>query len=654
MTARGGVRLIVAAVLLGAIGSAAWSAAAPAAAAPPGAVAAKGPVRLRLKLEPGDVRQVQRIVRTESLARLGDKSRRAVNEIVVRAEETVVAWQADKLLAKLVLVETPSPERLVAYEEDGKDRLADYPQQARLRAISPVLATQVRTLRGELADRPQKVAEAMGLLDLLQAAMRVLPDGPVKPGDTWTQDLDCGIAQAKITTKFTGLRPEGEKAVPCAVLESTAAVTFGPADAQRLKIDKMEFQMAVALDGTGIVSNAGTASITATATDAGESRLVRTFEEKLVVSARLDAPQLEKVRGQLAQIEKAIEIAKTGDADGALAALDVYLKENPQGGWVPAVQAFRDGLVVQQLMAKPTSPSKLRLILRDLQAERDRLKSKGDQDPVDAAEKTIRTLVKVNAAAVLADAADSDPIVRDLAAFGLAFSEDPAAPTTLAGLAKDASAQVRGTAVVGLAILGKGLDAATFSALLGDGDLRVRGAAALLVSRTLKPDDALAATVLPLLARNLRADNVWTRANVVTALGAAAPAARAPAVAAALVAACKDEKEPGLVPVYLAALKNLTGKESATLAPYEEWVKQHPAKEPLVVTPTVPETPPAVVPTGVAPLPPPALPVPKTPGILAPPPPALPIPKAPGVVPPPALPAPKPLEPPAKEKPPRE
>ncbi len=519
---------------------------------------------------------------------------------------------------------------------------------------------------------------------MIVADLRILPEESVWPGKTWTRDVDYGVAKVRYSATCTGLRPEGEKAVPCAVLELSAAVTLGPEYAQRLQFEKMDAQMVVATDGTGPVSFSAVIAVVEKA-DKAEMRLTRSVQEKLVRSARLDGPAFQKVAADLGRIEKVIERLKADDLNGALAGLDAFLTANPQGSWTPAVQAFRDSTADRQILTKPTSPFRLRLILRDLQANRDRLAAQGATDQVASVDRTLRQLAAVNLKTLQADTADPDPVVRDTAAFGLTFAPEPAAGDALTALADDSSAQVRGTAAIGLFILGRGVDAATLESLLADADERVQGAGAFLAPKCVKKEDPQAQRFLPLLVRNLKATNAWTRDATVPALGAITPAVSVPPVVAALVAAAKTEAEPSLLPTYLQALKTLTGAEGATLQPYEEWMKQHPAAASMAVlpplkparggpapTPTAPAVTPTAAatgtaaitgtaaatgttartgtaPTGTAPaiLPPigPNLPVPKMPGIVAPPvTPSMPAPKTPGAISPsvtPTMPVPK-------------
>jgi hypothetical protein len=673
MTLRAGATLALIAALLAA-SSAAWAGAAPAAppapAASADATAAVQPMRLRIRLDPGDVRLFERVVRTESEIHSDQGSQKATSEIAVRQEDVVVAWDAEKKIAKLVVLESPSPERLVALEINGKDRLSDYTEQARLRQLKPVLLTQLRGACGEFADRLPPVDNPLSLIDLLYLEMMVLPSDPVKPGDAWTREVDYGLAKARIVTRFTGLKAEGDKGVACAVLDASATVTFGKEYAQRLRFEKLEIQTLAATDGTGILSCSGTISLI-DKSEKTESRLTRGFQEKLAQSARLDAPQLDKVRGHLVQIEKAIEQARANDLEGALATVDEYLKDNAQGGWGPAVQSFRDSVMEQLILKKPMVPFRMRLVLRELQAERDRQVSQSNTALADEVEKTLRLVVRANAKTLLADVTDPDPVVRDMAAFGLAFLPDPQAALALAKMAGDASAQVRGSAVIGLTIMGQPLDAPSLATLLTDTDARVKGATALLSARTVKKEDPVADQILPLLVQNLKAATPWARASTVSAIGVLTSTASAPAAAAALVAACKEEKETRLQPMYLATLKTLTGKDATSIEPYEEWVKQHPSKplEPVEIEKMTPAAPVAagtttatttgsttgtmtgtttgtMTSTTTGPIMPtmgPVLPPLKLPGVVAPPPiTSLPQPKLPGVVVPPLTPSPLP------------
>jgi len=158
--------------------------------------------------------------------------------------------------------------------------------------------------------------------------------------------------------------------------------------------------------------------------------------------------------------------------------------------------------------------------------------------------------------------------------------------------------------VIGLAIQGKEIDQKRLLELLKDKDDRVQGAAALLASRTVKRDDPRAAAILPLAVEDLKSTNAWTRMNMVSALANLSPLGSVPS-AKILIDGYKAEKEERLRPVYLAALKVVTGVEAKDLAPYEEWLKK----------PTPPPAPkePAPAPATTPPAPPPAAPPAPTP-----------------------------------------
>lgn len=583
-----------------ALAAGASGATAPTGSATPAAPAAAmpGTLLLRLRIEASDVRQVQRVARTDNLVKTAQGSERIVTEVVVRDDETTVTYDPAQKAGKIVLLETPSPERRVSHEMNGQERIADVPEAARLRNLAPVLSTQMKGLRNEVIGRPEKAPDPPSLIDMIVADLRVLPEEPVSPGKTWTRQADYGIAKVVYTEKCTGIRPLGDKAVPCADLETSATVTLAPELAARLTFDKIESKSSVAGDGSGAVSFSALI-VASEKADKAETTLSRSVQEQLVQTARLDGAAFQKMAVNLARVETILDHIKTGDLDAAMGGLDEFLKADPQGPWSPAIQVFRDSVAERQILTRPTAPFRLRLLLRDLQADRDRAASQGAADQVAAIDRTLRQLATVNAKTLEADTADMDPVVRDMAAFGLTFSPDPAAGNILAKLTQDASAQVRGTAAVGLAIVGRGVDAATLERLLSDADARIQGAGALLAPWSVKRDDPQAARFPPIIVKGLGSSSAWTRVACVSALAAITPAKQTPAVVAALVAAAKTETEPRLQPTYWQALRTLTGVDGTSLQPFEEWMAGHPAAGPLEVLPPLPlpAAPVAVTPT---------------------------------------------------------
>ena len=552
---------------------------------------------LHVKYEPGQVKVYERSVRTETTTQAGQQARKTVTDIIVRHQATVLEVLPDPTGAKMAVLETPGPERLVGYEEGGKDLLPKVPEQSRSRPLSPAWATQYRDSHGDSTGWHQKVGDPNAALESVLGETRALPPDPIKVGDTWTRELDLGVAKAVIATKCTGQRVEGT--TPCAVLETTATVTFTGDLAQRVAVDKVASQTAVATDSSGILSHSGSATISEKRPD-GETRIVRTFQEKLVQTSRLEAAQLEKVKADAAMIEKALKQVADDDLDGALAAFQAFIKANAQSPWQLAVQNMHDAVLMRRLMTKPVTANQLRLMLQQLQTDRNRVAAQNDIPQLEQLDRTLRQIVGVNAKALLEETANPDVIARDLAVFGLAFLQEPKAAERLTAMAKDDSSQVRGTAVIGLAIQGKAVEPAMLKALLADAEPRVRGAAALLAQRTMKKDDPQAAAFLPQLAENLKVTLPWTRMNSAVALAELAPAG-SPLAAAALIAAYKAETEQALKALktdYLRLLKVVTGVDASDVVPYETWAKEHPAPEgPAAgVSPAPPSAPPEKTP----------------------------------------------------------
>jgi hypothetical protein len=597
---------------------------------------------LRFKYEPGQARVYERQVRSNTTTRTGQQSQHTVTEMTVQHQEIVLEWRAEPPAARILVLESPSPERLVLFQENGQDRLPTVPEESRARPMSPVLAVQARGSRGMLAGPNENVADPMQALETLHNDMQALPTETGKAGDTWTRDVNLGSLKAKVTTKFVGTRTVAD--TPCAVLEASADVAFTGNLGQHLTVEKMAFETAVALDGSGPVSHTGTITLNVKS-DKGEQQAIRTFNERLTKALRLEPANLEKIKADLAYVDKALDQARTDDLDGAVATLDGFLKDNPQSGWAPAVQNLRGAIFQRRLMTQPVPAMRLRLMLRDLQTARDRAAAQGGQGAIEQVDQTLKQIATVNAKTLLEESSDPDPVARDLAAFGLAFLSTDESRKRLAELVKDASAPVRGTAAIGLAIHEKAAEPAVLLGLLNDPDLRTRGAAAILVARTVKKDDAQANQVLPLLLSNARSANAWTRSNSINAAMVVAPAG-SPLVAATLIVAYKEETEQGLRPMYLQALKILTGVDAADIGAYEQWSKQHPSPQPVPepplastatgrpAFPTPSGTAPAALPPLILPAPTPAPPAPT--GTASAPAPAPPIPLPPILLPTPA------------------
>jgi hypothetical protein len=539
-------------------------------------------VTLRLKAEPGDRRLYERTVRTEMMLQSGEQSRRTVTEVPGQRRELVLETKADPPSMRVAGVDAPQGRRLLAFEENGKDRLSSVPEAERTQALPQGLFSQWRDLRGQLIEKPAKPADPGQAMDMIQAEVRFPPEQPVKQGDSWTRDLDLGPAKATLTTRFTATRTEGTR--NCAILETSANVTFTGDFAARVKVEKLTSRMAWALDGSGWVTQTGS-MVVVEKREKAEQRITRDFQEKLTDADRVDPAQLEKARKDFATIDKGFKEAQANDLDAALETLGAFVRENPQGPWTPAIQNIYANLSSQKLVTKPVAAPRLRLMLRDLQTGRDQASAQGNAAQINQIDQTLRQVAGVNLKTVLEDSKDPDPVVRDLAAFGLTFAQDAEAANRLLALASDESSQVRGTAVIGLAIQAKGIEQNRLLELLKDKDARVQGAAGLLATRTLKREDLRAATVIPILIEDLKSANAWTRLQMVSGLANLAPLGSVPA-AKALVEGYKAEKEERLRPIYLAALKALTGVEAKDLAPYEAWM-QNPTTPPA----PKPETP---------------------------------------------------------------
>jgi len=547
----------------------------------------------RYRTQAGRLRVYETRIRTETTVRAGDKTVKTIKEIPLRREEFVADTKADPPSMRVVTQETPAGERLLAYEENGQNRLDSIPEANRLRPMPPLLAAQWRDLAGRPQDKPPAPTGIMQAIDQVQADMRLPPAKPLKPGESESRELDLGVVKATLTTKFVEQAAVGS--VPAAILEVKAALTFTANPPPPIQIEKMEGRMAWATDGSGWLSVQSNLILIEKSAQA-EQRIVRTLQEKFTEQTDVDAAELAKARTQLEQLEAAMTKARTDDLDAAIETLDTFLRDYPTGRWSTAVQYIHSNLSRRRLVTKEVPKPRLRLMLRDLQAARDQAGARGGPEEIAQIDQAIRQVITINAKAIFEDAIEPDPILRDLAAFGLAFLDDPQAGARLKAMIKDGSPQVQGTAAVSLAVRGDTVAADDLAALLKSSDERTRGAAALLIARSVKKGDPQAVALLPPLIENLKVSNAWSRLNTAATIAAIAPTGSA-ASARAVLAACKAEKEPRLKPAYLDALKRITGVEAADTGPFEEWLKKQPAEPPKPEEPKPPaQTEPAKTP----------------------------------------------------------
>ena len=540
------------------------------------APAAFGQVTLRLKFEPGQALLYERTVKTDSQIKAGKDIRRITWELRVQRQELVLESRPEPAAGRILTLDTPEPNRLTGYEQNGKDVLPSVPEQQRGQPMPSTLSIQWRDPRNQSSDRPEKATDTGQALEMLYNEMRVLPEEPIRAGDSWTRKVDLGVLKAEITTRFVDQR--SENLVRCAVLAASADVTFAPEFAKTLSVEKMTGQSVVALDGSGIVGFSGT-TILVEKSEAGQERVVRSYQEKLARSERLEAAVLEKARADVERVNKALEQSKADDLEGALATLEQFLKDNPQPGWAEALQNTYGMLTQQRLLTKPVPAARLQVMLQELKNNRDRAATQGGAAQTAQLDQIIRQVATVNVKGLQELAKDADVINRDLAAFGLAFVQDPQAGEALRTLAKDSSPQVRGTAALSLGIQGKPVDPEIVTALLKDDDPRVRAAGVFLASKTIKKDDPQAAAVLPFLADALQLTSLWARAQAANALATLAPKNSVAAVSA-LTKAYRMESEQGLKMAYLKALKAITDLDASDVGPYEEWLRKQPAAPP--------------------------------------------------------------------------
>ncbi|MGB2974475.1 MAG: hypothetical protein WBD18_00365, partial [Phycisphaerae bacterium] len=101
---------------------------------------------------------------------------------------------------------------------------------------------------------------------------------------------------------------------------------------------------------------------------------------------------------------------------------------------------------------------------------------------------------------------------------------------------------------------------------------------------TVPRGDATATAALPLLLANLGIGQPWARAQTVGAIGILAPVASTETIAA-LLDASKKETAEDIKPLYLQALRSLTGVEGEDLSLFEAWLAKQQAAPPLAPPP---------------------------------------------------------------------
>ncbi|MBL7140384.1 MAG: HEAT repeat domain-containing protein [Planctomycetes bacterium] len=551
----------------------AWSAAALMSVAVPVLGQAKP---LRYNVQPGARRVYQRTTRTETTITAGDQTSRQVTEVPLRREDLIVEVKTDPPQMRVVSLETPAGERLVGLEKDGQDQLATVPEAQRLRPMAPLLAAHWRDLTARPVGDTAQPTAPMQAIEYALSELNYLPAEPLGDDKATTRQVDLGIAKATITTQKVEETTVGD--TPAIVLESKADLVFTGEWADRITVPAMTVRSAWAADGSGLLAQRGTTVVDEKAEKATQ-HLVRNWDEQLVEAGRLTPDALSKAKANLDTLEKAMADAREGKYDAAITALNAYLEANPDGPWSSAVRSLHAALARRRLVAEPVSPARLRLMLRDLQTSRDQAGAQGNTPQLAQIDTALRQVAQTNAKQILVDAADPDPIVRDLAAFGLAFLDNPQGVERLRILARDPSAQLRGTALVSLGLRGEKVEKDTLLKALKDETPRVRGAAAMAAVRGYERGDATAVALLPALVETLASDLAWTRNNAATAIGLLAPKGSGPGVRG-LIAAHEKESEEPLKALYRAALKELTGVEANTIEPYQAWLKEQAAEKP--------------------------------------------------------------------------
>jgi hypothetical protein len=542
------------------------------------------PYTLRRNPEPGQVAYYDRVIRTEGDLRTEKRTEKSSVEIRIPRQEIFAGARQSPASVLMVIYETASQERLLALQQDGKDMFGTVPEEKRVRLRPPVIVLTWLGPRGEPVEQVPPINNPMGAIDRAFWEAACLPEQAVKAGDAWTRDLTLGDTKAKLSAKFTEVRAVKGKSY--AVLDMAATFTFPAEWTKRFEVPELTFRNVVPLDGSAPLEF--TASMTVVEKfEGGEMKRVQQFSSKLVKEERLDAAQLQKVAADTDRIQRATDLARAGKIEEGMAALDAFLKENPKGRWNEAVQLLLNDFARQRRMTQALPLAELRLVLRQYKNWRDSAESQGNAQELAQLDPVITQLANLNLQTLLEESKNSDPLGRDLAAFGLSFAKDDSALARLGELPRDANPRVRGTATMGLAIRGKPVDKETLMALLNDNDTRVRGGAALLALRTVKPGDAQLADLVPLLVANLKHEHPWPRFNAALALKGLAPKGSVP-VAIAVIEACRMETQATLKPAFLEALKDITGVDAKEIGPYEDWVRKQPGGDKLPPAPVKP------------------------------------------------------------------
>ena len=546
-----------------------------AAALLPATIARGQPYTLRYITQPGDQYVFEQTLRTETVLRQGENSRQTVTEQSGTREELTVEAKTEPPAVQVVIFEPPQEERLVSLEENGKDRLPDVPEDARRKTSPPQINLDERGLRGEPAEPIKPVENPTVALSLFFGATRYLPEQAVSPGDEWSHDADFGAVRGTVKTKFVEVKAVG--GLECAVLDVTATAALAGEIAERISVENIESRMSVALDGSGLQDMAAT-NVLSEKGESADQRVTRTFAAKRVKTARLEGDDLAKARADAKRLRRAFEQVRSDDLAAAVETLQAYIQEMPDGRWTPAVKTLHANVLQRRLLTKPLPQGDLRVVLRDLRRAHDQANAQGNPAALAAARNAAGQVAAANLQALLKDSSDEDPVIRELALFGLTFSADASARQRVVEITKDTSRSVRAAAAIGLAIQQKPVESALLLRLLKDPEEQARGAAAILAHRTLKREDADTAKVLPILIENLAMKNLWARAQTVGAIGFLAPAGSTQAVGA-LLGAFKAETTEDLKPAYLNALERITGVKGEDISVYEAWQAKEAAPE---------------------------------------------------------------------------
>ncbi len=298
------------------------------------------PVLLRYKSEPGTVLRYRVRIVNQQDASVGERSQSITFERTGR--RTLLLFDRSNDPPRLTLSSEDDMEdaRILAYSEDGKDRL-----EAARADIQPTLPRATKQLafytlddqgreQGDLTKVPLDAALLRSLSDI-----QILPDEPVGAGAAWKRELRPGPLVCKYDYTLAA-PPEGGRLD----IASTFAVEAAqPAEGPALAFAPGEVSMRFDAELGILVSLRGKVGVTATAPDKVDT-LTITLELELEGVERIRSEVLASVAeegGFLATVYRAYE---TGIIDRAALGLEEFIERYPESRWRAGAKGLLDGL----------------------------------------------------------------------------------------------------------------------------------------------------------------------------------------------------------------------------------------------------------------------------------------------------------------------